>query len=286
MIIEVNQRWSNGRAYYRPAGEPIKTREYDVAKIPDDTTARDWICRVHYSGSYVAAKERIGLYRRGELVGVAVFSVPMNEAALTNVFPKDSLDNLLATIFPKSALDNLLDLGRFAIDRSVGGNGCSFFHAECRRILAADGYVGEIAFADDVARTDAAGNVIFAGHLGTHYCASNATLISRGTARTLRLLPDGRVFSDRAASKVRSGERGWRYAARILESFGAPEAPEGDEARRIWLRDWTERLTRRLRHPGCLKYAWALDKSIKLPPSLPYPKIKHSSLQPSLFAAA
>lgn len=275
MNIEVNQRWKEGRSHYRPAGETINPSEYEIAEIPDDKTARNFICRHHYSKSYVAAVRRFGLYRWYKLladyrlVGVAVFSVPMNPATLTKVFPS-------------STLDCLLDLGRFVLE-DVPGNGCSWFHAEIRRRLAREGYVGEVAFADDVARTDANNNEVFGGHLGCHYKASNACLLGRGTARTLRLLPDGRVFSDRAASKVRAGERGWRYAARLLEEFGAPKVPEDPELRRAWLRAWTDRLTRRLRHPGPLKYCWALDRRVELPRSLPYPKIKFSDRQPVLL---
>ena len=146
-------------------------------------------------------------------------------------------------------------------------------------------YQGNGPARDDVARTDSTGRLIFAGHLGTIYQASNAVFLGRGTARTLRLLPDGRVFSDRAAQKIRAGEPGWKYSVRQLEAFGATEAPEDGDARRAWLKHWTPILTRPLRHPGCLKYGWSLDKSARLPPSLPYPKVRALDAQPVLFAA-
>jgi hypothetical protein len=67
-----NQRWLARRDSYRPPTEPIRTALYDVAPIADDRTARTFVCEHHYSGTYPAARFRFGLYRLGELVGVAV----------------------------------------------------------------------------------------------------------------------------------------------------------------------------------------------------------------------
>jgi hypothetical protein len=77
VITGVSQRWRGGRASYRPAGEPINTRLYEVAPIDGagaDNIARAFIEREHYSGSMPAARERVGLYRGAALVGVIVFS--------------------------------------------------------------------------------------------------------------------------------------------------------------------------------------------------------------------
>jgi hypothetical protein len=85
------------------------------------------------------------------------------------------------------------------------------------------------------------------------------------------LLPDGSVFSDRAASKLRTGDRGHRYAAELLEHYGA-EPLNGD--RREWAARWLSALTRPLKHAGNHRYVWALQKRVRrlLPSSLPYPK--------------
>ena len=53
--------------------------------IDADTTPRAFIEQHHYAGTYPAARERFGLYRRGELVGCAVFSHPTNDKVLSNV---------------------------------------------------------------------------------------------------------------------------------------------------------------------------------------------------------
>jgi hypothetical protein len=57
--------------------------------------------------------------------------------------------------------------------------------------------------------------------------SSYVTFLSGGTD----LLPDGRVFSDRAAQKIRNSERGWKYAAAQLEAFGATDVPTDASAR-------------------------------------------------------
>jgi hypothetical protein len=52
-------------------------------------------------------------------------------------------------------------------------------------------------------------------------------------ARTLTLLPDGTVFSDRAAQKIRRQERRHEDAERRLMTFGArpPQAGENPASR-------------------------------------------------------
>lgn len=242
-----NQRWLGGRESYRPSGEVIAPREYDVALVEDDATAKRFVLEHHYSGAYVAARERVGLYRRGRLVGVAVVSVPMHAKVLTNVFPGVSVDALG-------------ELGRFVLVDEVPGNGESWFLARAFELLRGRGYVGLVSFSDPQSRTTAAGEVVHAGHVGCIYQATNARYLGRGDARTLRLLPDARVFSNRAASKIRNGERGKGYAGRILERYGAPPAPEDPDERRAWMAEWVAKLTRPQRHRGNYRYSWVLNR--------------------------
>ncbi len=269
MITPLNQRWRKHRASYRPAGEPIQTRLYEVAEIADDATARAYVVSNHYSRSYPSARRRFGLYRSAQLVGVAVFSHPSNDKTLTNIF------------IGTKATDSV-ELGRFVLDDDVPGNGESWFLARCREIIRKD-FIGLVSFSDDTPRTDAANNKIFSGHVGCVYQSSNAVYLSRGTARNVRLLPDGRVLSARAISKIRAGESGWKYASDELTRFGASLAPEDNEERRVWLARWLSVLTRNLKHPGNHRYAWVFDKHYRLPASLPYPKLTLTQLQPVLF---
>lgn len=258
MITNLNQRWRDKCGSYRPAAEVIRTSEYEVAEIRTDTEARDFVLTHHYSSSYPAARFRFGLYRRGTLVGVAVFSHPSNDKTLTNVFPGEALESI--------------ELGRFVLLDTVPGNGETWFQARCREQLRAKSIIGLLSFSDDQPRTDAGGRVIFGGHVGTIYQASNAIYLGRGTSRTLHLLPDGRVLNDRTKQKLRKAERGWEAAAADLETFGAPPAPRDEVSRRAWLTEQIRHLTHTLRHPGNHKYAWALHRSVKLPKSQPYPK--------------
>jgi hypothetical protein len=199
---------------------------------------------------------RFGLFTSGQLVGVAVFSHPMSARVLTNVFPGEALDSV--------------ELGRFVLLDAVPANGETWFKARCRELLKREGIIGIVAFSDDVPRQTSDGLTMFAGHVGTIYQASNAVYLGRGRARVLRILPDARVFSERAISKIRNNERGWRYATDLLRLFGASNPNESDLPG--WLEYWLPRLTRPLRHPGNHKYAWALDSHVRLPDSRPYPK--------------
>jgi len=191
------------------------------------------------------------------LVGIAVFSVPCNDLALTKVFPCDPLE---AT-----------ELGRFVLLDSVPGNGETWFLARCFELLRRKGIRGAISFSDDQPRTTINGETIFAGHVGTIYQAFNGVYLGRGTARTLKLMPDGSVLSDRAIAKLNARHRGWRAVAALLTRLGAvPEIWDDPSA----VRGEISRLTRPLRHPGNHKYAWAIEKSMRrhLPRSRPYPK--------------
>lgn len=258
----MNLRWREQRGVYRPAGETIRTAEYDVAPLAEDRVARAFVVQHHYSGTYPAARVRVGLYHRGALVGVAVFSHPCANTVLTRLFPGVPA----------------VELGRFVLLDSVPGNGETWFLARCFAELRARGFGGVVSFSDPVPRQTAEGRTIFAGHLGTIYQAGNARYLGRSEARTLHLLPDGRVFPHRATTKIRNGERGWRYASARLEAYGAPPAPTDDDARGAWLTRALAAVTRPLRHGGNHRYAWGLTRAI-IPHGSPrpYPKVRDAA---------
>lgn len=256
---DLSQRWRERCDRYRPSQETIRTSEYDVAAI-DETTAKRFVIEHHYAATFPAARFRFGLFRRGALVGVAVFSHPTNERVLA--------------MFPGTTREST-ELGRFVLLDDVPGNGESWFLGRAFDELRHIGLVGVLSFSDPVPRTTTAGRLVMPGHVGTIYAAHNGVYLGRGTARLLRLLPDGTVFSDRAASKIRAGERGYRYAMAILERHGA-DAWDEREPREDWLRRWVPRLTRILRHPGNHRYGWMLPRRRRsfLVPVGPYPKAK------------
>jgi hypothetical protein len=249
--MSLTQRWRERRDTYRPAGEPIQTRDYEVAPIRTDGPAKAFIVQHHYSGCYPAARFRFGLYRHGALVGVAVFSHPCNNATLSNVFDRDPA----------------VELGRFVLLDDVPANGETWFLGQTFALLKRESVEGVVSFSDPVPRTTSDGRRVFPGHIGTIYQAHNAVYLGRSTMRTLRLLPDGRVFSDRAIQKIRKKEKGWRYSAGQLEAHGATP-PDGPG----WLAAQLTALTRRLRHPGNHRYAWSLTRKRSWPKQS-YPKL-------------
>ena len=254
-----NQRWRHGRDSYHPPDEPIRTADYDVATLPDDSLAKSFILGHHYSGTYPAARWRFGLFCKGVLQGVAVFSHPCNDRVLTSVFPGRATDSV--------------ELGRFVLLDEVPGNGESWMLGRCFRVLRKEGLAGVLAFSDPCRRLNREGIAVFGGHVGTIYQSHNGVYLGRGTARTLAVLPDGSVFSERAQQKVRSADQGVRYAVNQLVACGAdpPDCYEEDHLRG-WLRHWKTWLCRPWRHHGNHKYAWPLSRHVRLPPGLPYPK--------------
>jgi hypothetical protein len=264
VITTLSQRWRGGRASYRPAAECIDPFSYEVAPIDGhgaDRTARAFVEAHHYSRSMPAARERVGLYRGGDLVGVAVFSHPASDKVLSWL------------PCPKA---EAVELGRFVLLDDVEHNGETWFLARAFELLRQRGYSGVISFADPVRRATVEGAPVFPGHIGTIYQAANAVFAGEATMRTLRLLPDGRVFSERARSKIRQRERGWQYAVEQLLAAGAPAPTDTStaEALHAWLLRELPRCTRGLLHPGNYRYLFGLTPAVKrhLPKSRPYPK--------------
>lgn len=256
-----NLRWRERRSRFRRPDEQIRRYQYDVGPIQGDRVVKAFVERHHYSGTYPAARMRFGLFRAGQLVGVAVFSHPTNEKTLTNVFGGDAKDSL--------------ELGRFVLLDDVPGNGETFFLGQCLRTLRNEGYRGVVSFSDPVPRYRSNGEAVFPGHVGTIYQAGNAVFLGRGSPGRLYLLPDGRSLSRRAISKIRNNEQGRSYAAQQLVAVGAddPDRVVGlfYESWEEWLAFWLARLTRNVYHPGNFRYGWSLNGP-ELRPRGRYPK--------------
>lgn len=255
------QRWRERRDSYRPAREVVDTRGLDVAEL-DELTAKAFVTRHHYSHRFPAARFRFGLYQRGELAGVAVFSRPFLATVLTNA------------LNVANANDGV-ELGRFVLLDEVGANAETWFLARCFAALRGR-VAGVVSFSDPFPRRTLDGREVFAGHIGTIYQAHNARYLGTTGAQTLRLLPDGTVFSNMASGKIRRALSGWRSAASELERFGAePLSSVSDPAARVaWLDHWRDTLTRPMRHRGLHRYAWSLDRRASVLPSAvgSYPK--------------
>jgi hypothetical protein len=262
MITDDTQRWLLGRDIRRPAGEPIKTAAYDVESIATIAEATDFVRTHHYAGHPSSTAHRFGLYRGGELAGVALFGPPASMNAHRAVFP---------TLTPREAVT----LGRLVLLDNVPGNGESWFIARCFDLLRARGIVAVESCADPQPRTAASGELVFRGHLGTVYCATNGRYVGRTNDATLRLFPDGTVLSNRAAGKLARGERGNAHPISQLERWGAAPLAEGEDPA-AWLGCWRAQLTRPMRHRGNYRYLWCLDRrrrrEVLAAPALPYPK--------------
>ena len=94
MQFDFSQRWRSRRASFRPPGEVIDPRLYEVAPLAGDAASKAFVLEHHYSRTYPAARFRFGLFRAGVLQGVAVFSHPVNDAVLTSVFPGVATDSI------------------------------------------------------------------------------------------------------------------------------------------------------------------------------------------------
>jgi len=260
----VSQRWRERRATFRPRGEGFDASVYGVEPLDRDTEARDFVERHHYSGSYPAARLRVGLYRRRawvrpELVGVAVFSVGVQPAAVTS--------------WSGEAPAAGLDLGRFVLLDDVEFNAETWFLARAFRLLAAtlpDVRV-VLSYSDPLARVTDAGALVTPGHVGTIYQAKGASYRGQTRASWIHLDRHGRTISPRSLAKIRLGERGWESAARGLVERGADHRQFGEEPQ-AWLARVLPNF-RRVRHPGQHVYLFApTGTAAGLPASLAYPK--------------
>ena len=244
----MNQRWFKRIGSWRDSSEVIVTSAYEVAELLDDTTPKAFVEEHHYSGTYPAARERFGLYTGGSLVGVAVFSHPPNEAVLRKL-PCERMAGI--------------ELGRFVLRKEVPGNGETWFLARCFEHLRAKGIEALVSHSDPLPRRNVDGVLVLPGHVGTIYQATNAIYGGRTKARALWLLPDGTVFSERAMSKIRARDRGYRYAIDQLVRHGAESPLDIGQDLGAWMRTQLPRVARRAKHRGNHRYLWAIDKRLR-----------------------
>ena len=142
--------------------------------------------------------------------------------------------------------------------RETESRGSSFL-ARCFERLRARGIEALVSHSDPLPRRDIAGNLVLPGHVGCIYQATNAIYGGRTKARGIWVLPDGTVFSERAMTKVRSRDRGYRYAIDQLVRQGAERPLDLGQDLDAWLREALSRVARRVKHRGNHRYLWALD---------------------------
>ena len=121
-----------------------------------------------------------------------------------------------------------------------------------------------VSLSDPVPRRTAAGDLVFPGHVGTIYQASNAQYLGRTTPRNVLLLPNGRVLSERALSKVRGDGQGHAYVERELVRLGA-RVRRPREPGAAWLRQALSAAgVRSIVHGGNHRYAFRLGARRRL----------------------
>jgi len=262
---EQEQRWRDQRSSFVPPSELFDPSRYGAEPIDSDNVARAFVQQHHYSGSYPAARCRVGLYHKPAfqapvLVGVAVFSVPAQQA----VIPK----------WTGQEPSRGVELGRFVLLDDVRFNGETWFLARAFELLRQQipAVRAVVSYSDPVRRRTSEGEIVLPGHVGRIYQAHNGVYMGRSKRRTLILAPDGRVVSPRAVSKLRNGERGQDYAERQIVGMGAPTRRR-HESRRAWVNRVLAdpSLFRKFRHPGNHCYTWGLCRSARR--RLPEPQV-------------
>lgn len=259
------QRWNDGHHSWRHRSEGGFDRDrYTVEAINEDT-AEEFVIAHHYSRSYPAAKLRWGLFEQDALLGVLVLSMPMSNKVLTNPFPE-----LEPSV--ESA-----ELGRLVLVDSAPSNAETFFIARCFEEAAAAGIRGVVSFADPVPRL-VGGELLFPGHIGTIYQASNAVMTGRSWPQTMTILRDGTTLNKRAKQKVRKQERGHAHVERKLVAHGARPMRAGEKPA-VWLAEAIAAIGgTSLRHRGSYRYCFAIGtrsqrRRVRIHGApLPYPK--------------
>lgn len=236
------QRWRNGRASYRPAGEVFDHRYASVQPIAD-ADAKRFVESHHYSHAYVAARFRAGLFVKRPfhaeaLCGVGVFSVPMNPSVIPAHVGVPASEGV--------------ELGRFVLLDSCEANAETWALARMTRLLrdALPQVRGFVAYCDPIERRDLDGTITKRGHLGTIYRASNCSYRGRSSARTLWLAPNGHGLADRSLAKIRQEDCGQGYVMEKLVSLGAPRRQLSESGAQYVARLKASRWLRPLKHPG------------------------------------
>ncbi|WP_109015704.1 Mom family adenine methylcarbamoylation protein [Novimethylophilus kurashikiensis] len=244
------QRWHHRRDTFVPPSNRFDPGRCEVVALPE-AEAKQFVIQHHYSGSYPAARFRVGLVAKPRdgiafLGGVAVFSVPMQAAAISKYLGGSLLEGV--------------ELGRLVLldHPLLGYNAESWFVARAFRLLKAalPDVKGVVSYSDPVTRYNADGEVVKPGHAGIVYRALNGLYHGRSSARTHIIARDGRVVSERSLSKIRLGESGVDYSIRQLIALGAPARLPHEDGRAYVERALAEGGFRKSRHPGNHVFSW------------------------------
>ncbi|MTJ93909.1 MAG: hypothetical protein F8N36_13785 [Desulfovibrio sp.] len=263
LTFAFEQRWAAGREWRLPPGRELF---YDDGSFSVDIIkpklGKPFVVEHHYAHTWPSSVLAVGLWCGSELVGVANFGNPANEAVIphwTGYGPRDGLE-----------------LNRFTLLPSVGYGGESWFIRRAMAVVHQSRSIkAVISYADPVQRRSVHGEIIAPGHIGTIYQASGAVFCGRGAERVKWLAPNGTIVDGRALSKISTQECGHDYAERYLVGLCGEERRFGEDPRDYLAR--VAPLFKRFKHKGCLVYLLPMDRVVRRElrrrhPSLPYPK--------------
>lgn len=265
MLTPTCQRWRDRSERPIPATAGDFNPAAFTVELIEEKKARPFVVQHHYSGTFPAARQCAGLMRGAELVGVAVFSVPMNNRAVPR---------WCGVRDPNAGAE----LGRFVLLDEVPGNAESWFLSRALVELTVErrDIKTLLSYSDPVART-VLGRPVKPGHVGTIYQALSARYLGRSGPRTGYMTAAGEHVSGRALSKIRCDERGARYAIEQLCELGAVRPLPGESGASFVDRLLRERWLRRFGHPGNHVYVFPLTRGARAAASkvkaLPYPKL-------------
>jgi hypothetical protein len=153
----MNQRWLHKRGSFVSDTEIIDPREFEVIELRKHAEAKRFVETHHYSGSCPTVIRCFGLLQGRtlqSLVGVAIFSRPMSDSALTRFFP--------------GSADEALELGRFVLLDCIKSNAETFFLSRCFKTLRKD-LRGVVSFSDPHPRKAESGETVFVGQCRACY---------------------------------------------------------------------------------------------------------------------
>lgn len=247
-----SQRWKERRSRFTPKGTLFNPARCEIVPIPEGM-AKEFITQHHYSGSYPAARFRVGLmlkpgsFQPSFLAGCAVLSVPMQSAVVPKYLGVEANEGV--------------ELGRLVLldHDALGFNAESYFVARAFKLLreALPNLKGVVSYADPLPRFAADGELVKPGHAGTIYKALNGRYHGRSGKRTLIISRSGQVVSERALSKIRNEEQGMDYACRQLLAMGAPSRIAHELARDYVNRALIEGGFQKAQHPGNHVFSWS-----------------------------
>lgn len=249
-------RWRERKHRHRPLGEPFAVERHGV-EVATESELRPFVEREHYSGTWVAQRLSVGLYRcprafmpgrlgRAELVGACVFAVPMQK----RVIPKYA---------PGLEPSQGLELSRLVLLDHVEGNAESWFVRRALSLLARTlpEVLAVVSYSDPVIRRRWDGTAVLPGHTGGIYQALGARYFGRSKPSYKVIGPEGQNVCDRSRNKLLNDEEGASGFYRRFVAMGAPRIREGEAPGAYFDRALAEGPFSRLKHPGNHVYGWA-----------------------------